>query len=205
MYQMLLQKPERKRGYKKERILRVLLTHPDGALTKYRIAKEVDASGPWVREYTGRLEEDGLIENTTVLQPRKLYEEWQDIRVSPNQVSVSLQEPMNLLQETDLDYALTTYQAENFLQGFLFPSTTDFYIRPAQTEEWTQIIEDEGLLGGGNTRVRVTDDYVFYQTARRDGHTVVSTPQLIVDLLVEGGPCAEAAEKLIDTVHRGER
>jgi len=198
---MLLQKPERKRGYKKERILRVLLNQPDGALTKYRIAKEVDASGPWVREYTGRLEEAGLIENTSVLQPRKLYEEWQDIRVSPNQLSISLQQPMDLLQETNLEYALTTYQAENLIQGFLFPSTTDFYIRPGQTEEWTQIIEDKGLLGGGNTRVRVTDDHVFYETARRDVHTVVSTPQLIVDLLVEGGPCAEAAEKLIDSFH----
>jgi len=201
---MLLQKPERTRGYKKERILRVLLNHPDGALSKYRIAKEVDASEPWVLEYTGTLEEEGLIEDTTVLRPRKLYEEWHDIRVSPNQISVSLQQPMDLLQETDLDYALTTYQAEHLVQGFLFPSTTDFYIRPAQAEEWTEIIENSGLLGGGNTRIRVTDDHVFYETAQRDGHTVVSTPQLIVDLLVEGGPCAEAAEKLIDSFHVGD-
>lgn len=198
---MLLQKPERTRGYKKERILRVLLNHPDGELSKYRIAKEVDASEPWVLEYTGKLEERDLIEDTAVLQPRKLYEEWQDIRVAPNQLSVSLQQPMDLLQETDLEYALTTYQAENLEQGFLFPSTTDFYIRPEQAEEWTQIIEEQGLLGGGNTRVRVTDDHVFYQTARWDSHTVVSTPQLIVDLLAEGGPCEEAADKLIDSFH----
>ena len=195
---MLLQKPDRTRGVKKERILRVLLNNPDGTSSKYRIAKEVDASEPWVLEYTGRLEDKGLIENTAVLKPRKLYEEWQDVRVAPNQLSVSLQQPMDLLQETNLDYALTTYQAENLVQGFLFPSTTDFYIRPKQAEEWTQIIEDKGLLGGGNTRVRVTDDHVFYETERRNSHMVVSTPQLIVDLLVEGGPCDEAADKLID-------
>ena len=39
---------------------------------------------------------------------------------------------MELLEETDLDYALTTYQAETLVQGFLFPSTTDFYIQPEQ-------------------------------------------------------------------------
>ena len=200
---MQLQKPDRTRGVKKERILRVLLNNPDGTSSKYRIAKEVDASEPWVLEYTGRLEDKGLIENTAVLKPRKLYEEWQDVRVAPNQLSVSLQQPTDLLQETNLDCALTTYQAENLVQGFLFPSTTDFYIQPKQAEEWTQIIEDKGLLGGGNTRVRVTDDHVFYETERRTSHMVVSTPQLIVDLLMEGGPCDEAADKLIDSFHSG--
>ncbi|MEF8900518.1 MAG: hypothetical protein V5A25_04780 [Halovenus sp.] len=198
---MLLQKPERKRGVKKERILRVLLNHADGGLTKYRIAKVVDASEPWVLEYTKKLEEEGLIEDTAVLNPRALYEEWQDIRVTPNQLSVSLQQPMEILEETDLDYALTTYQAENLVQGFLFPSTTDFYVQPEQAEKWMKIIENEGLLGGGNTRVRVTDDHVFYKTAQRDSHTIVSTPQLIVDLLAEGGPCEEAANRLIESFH----
>ena len=70
---MLLQKPERERGVKKERILRVLLNHADGDLTKYRIAKVVDASEPWALEYTKRLEEGGLIVDTTVLNPWALY------------------------------------------------------------------------------------------------------------------------------------
>jgi len=198
---MLLQKPEDTRGIKQERILRVLLNHPDDELTKYRIAKEVDASESWVLNYTKTLEQKGLIENTTVLDPRALYEEWQDIRVAQNQVSVSFQQPMDLLQETDLDYALTTYEAETLVQGFLFPSTTDFYIRPEDGADWTNLIEDNGLLGGGNTRIRVTDEHVFYETTRRGDHSLVSTPQLIVDLLEEGGPCEEAAEKLITSFH----
>lgn len=198
---MLLQKPERERGVKKERILRVLLNHADGDLTKYRIAKVADASEPWVIEYTKKLEEEGLIEDTTVLDPRALYEEWEDIRITPNQAAVSLQQPMGILEETDLDYALTTYQAENLVQGFLFPSRTDFYIQPEQAEKWTKIIEKKGLLGGGNTRIRVMDDHVFYRTVIRDGHTVVSTPQLILDLLAEGGPCKEAADRLIESFH----
>lgn len=198
---MLLRKPEETRGVKKERILRVLLNHPDDEPTKYRIAKEVDASEAWVVTYTKTLQQKGFIENTTVLDPRALYEEWQNIRVPQNRVSVSLQQPMDILRETDRDYALTTYEAENLVQGFLFPSTTDFYIRPEDGTDWTQIIENNGLLGGGNTRIRVTDDHVFYKTTKRGNHRLVSTPQLIVDLLEEGGPCEEAAEKLITSFH----
>lgn len=198
---MLLRKPKETRGVKKERILRVLLNHPDDEPTKYRIAKEVDASEAWVLNYTKTLEQKGFIENTTVLDPRALYEEWQNIRVPQNQVSISLQQPMDILRETDRDYALTTYEAENLVQGFLFPSTTDFYIRPEDGTDWTQIIENNGLLGGGNTRIRVTDDHVFYKTTKRGNHRLVSTPQLIVDLLEEGGPCEEAAEKLITSFH----
>lgn len=201
---MLLQEPDQTRGVKKERILRVLLNHGAGEVTKYRIAQEADASEPWVLEYTERLERAGWIEDTTVLQPRALYEEWLDVRVTPTQLSVALQQPMEVLAETDLAYALTTYQAENLLQGFLFPSTTDFYIRPAEAEAWTELIEERGLVGGGNTRVRVTDEHVFSGTARRNSHTVVSPPQLIVDLLAEGGPCEEAADRLIDSFHEGE-
>lgn len=198
---MLLEKPDRTRGFKKERILRVLLTHADEDISKYRIAKEADVSEPWVLEYTERLEMKGLLDDTTVVKPRGLYEEWLETRIEPNQVAISLQQPMQLVQEGELDYALTTYQAENLVQGFLFPSTTDFYVQPDDTQKWTKIIEEKGLLGGGNTRIRVTDDHVFYRTETRDDHTIVSIPQLIVDLLDEGGPCEEAADKLLETYH----
>lgn len=198
---MLLEKPDRQRGFKRERILRILLNHPDGELTKYRVAKEAAASEAWVREYTETLEEKGLIDDTTVVEPRALYDEWRDTRIDPNRLAVSIQQPMELLAETNLSYALTTYQAENLVQGFLFPSTTDWYVHPNDTEDWVQIIENKGMVGGGNTTIQVTDEHVFYNTAHRNGYTVVSTPQLIVDLLDAGGPAEEAAERLIQTHH----
>lgn len=200
---MLLEPPDRQRGVKQERMLRVLLTHPDGELSKYRVAQVADVSEPWVREYTERLAAEGWLDETTVLEPRALYDEWWEVRVAPTQVAVSLQQPMDMLAGTELAYALTTYQAENLVQGFLFLSTTDLYVRPAEAAEWTRVIEEQGLLGGGNTRLRVTDGHVFYNQRERDGYPVVSTPQLIVDLLDEGRPCTEAAERLIDTVYGG--
>jgi hypothetical protein len=201
---MLLEKPDRKRGFKKERMLRLLLNHPDGELSKYRLAKRADATEEWAIEYTRKLEKQGYLEGTTVRDPRALYDEWRETRIEPNQLSVSLQQPMGLLENETLEYALTTYQAENLIQGFLFASTTEFYVQPDQIRDWLQVVEEKGLLGGGNTRLRVTDEHVFYNSQHHQGHTLVSTPQLIVDLLDEGGPCEEAAEKLIATLHGAE-
>ena len=197
----LLEQPDRERGFNKERIIRVLLNHTGDELTKYRLAQLSGASEPWTRQYTDRLEERRLIEGTEVVAPVGLYQTWLDQRIEPNQLAVSLQQPMDLLAETDLQYALTTYQAENLNQGFLFTSTTDFYIAPAEIDEWLAVVEESGLLGGGNTRIRVLDDHVFYDQQAVDGFSTVSLPQLILDLLAEGGPCEQAAQKLIDSYH----
>jgi len=201
---VLLEEPSRERGFNKERIIRVLLNHSKEDLTKYRLAQLSEASESWTRQYTEKLENKDLIRGTTVIKPGELYHEWLETRIEPNQLQVSIQQPMELLEETELDYALTTYQAENLHQGFLFTSTTDFYISPDQIEDWLEIIEDKGLLGGGNTRLQVLDHHVFYNTQYRDGFATVSIPQLILDLLTEGGPCREAAEKLIESFHAEE-
>jgi len=197
----LLEAPDRERGFNKERIIRVILNHPDGDLTKYRVAALSGASEPWTRQYTDTLEKRGLIDGTAVVDVNALYEEWQRIRIEPNQLAVSLQQPMTLLEETELAYALTTYRAENLHQGFLFASTTDCYISPDQIGDWLGIIEEHGLIGGGNTRLRVLDEHVWYDRQRVDGFVTVSIPQLILDLLDEGGPCEAAAERLIRRYH----
>jgi hypothetical protein len=198
----LLEKPDRERGFNKERIIRVLLNHTGEDLTKYRLAQLADASESWTRQYTDKLEEQGLIHGTNVEKVRELYKEWIKQRIKPRQLEVSLQQPMQILEDTELDYGLTTYQAENLHQGLLFTSTTDFYISPDQIEDWLNIVEEKGLLGGGNTRIKVLDHHVFYNQQKVNDFTTVSIPQLILDLLDEGGPCEEAADKLIESYHR---
>ncbi|PTD94115.1 hypothetical protein C9439_04245 [archaeon SCG-AAA382B04] len=199
---MLLEKPRRERGFKKERIIRVLLNHPRGDITKYRVAKLADASEPWCREYTERLEEKDLLKDTEVIKPIGLYREWKSVHISPNQLTVALQKPMQLLENIELGYALTTYQAENLKQGLLFPSTTDFYVREEEIEDWIQLIKERGSLGGGNIRLRATDKHVFYKQEEIEGYNIVSTPQLILHLIEEEGPCKEAARNLINKFHR---
>lgn len=194
---MLLEKPDRTRGIKTERILRVLLNHPHGEYTQYQIAKEADVSESWCRSLLDRYDERGYLTDTTVHKPRALFDEWLESRVTPRTVSVAFQAPLDTLTASDLPYALTTSYAENLTQGLLFQSTADAYIQPADGEAWLEIIREKGLLGGGNTRLRVTDEHVFYEARELDGYTIVSPAQLIVDLLAEDGPAVQAADDLI--------
>jgi hypothetical protein len=97
-----------------------------------------------------------------------------------------------------MKYALTTYSAENLVQGYLFPSRVDFYIDPADLKKWHLLLSEKGLVGKGNVRILMTDNHVFYNSFVKNGLMIVSMPQLIVDLLVEGVVAVEAAEKLLE-------
>ena len=114
---------------------------------------------------------------------------------------VSLQQPLDIVRNADLDYALTTDEAEQVHQGFLFASTTALYVREADIKAWLDLIEQTGFVGGGNTELRATDEHVFYNTQRIEDVTMVSVPQLIVDLLDEDGPAVEAANRLMTRYH----
>lgn len=186
-----------KRGRIKERILRVLLNNPAGNLTKYRVAKLTESGFPWVHEYLKHLEKDRLIEGTRVLEYRRLMEIWVSIHQSPRRIEYSAQDPEGLLRETSLCYALTTYRAEALTQGYLFPSRTDLYIKPHEEEDWGKALAGRSLKGKGNLRVLIDDEHVFYASKIVNGLKVVSSAQLTLDLLLEGGVCVEAAEMLI--------
>ena len=143
----------------------------------------------------------GYIDGTTVVDPAALYDRWLDTRIEPNTVRVSLQQPLDTVRNADLDYALTTDEAEQVHQGFLFASTTALYVREADIKAWLDLIEQTGFVGGGNTELRATDEHVFYNTQRIEDVTMVSVPQLIVDLLDEDGPAVEAANRLMTRYH----
>ena len=198
---MLLEKPARERGFKKERLHRVLLNDAAGELSRYAVASEADVSTSWAYDYLDQLEDDGLIEDATVIDPAALYDRWVETRIEPNSVRVSLQQPLETIREADLDYALTTDEAEQIHQGFLFASTTALYVRGDDIDDWLDVIEQKGFVGGGNTELRATDEHVFYNTETVDEVTTVSIPQLIVDLLDEDGPAVEAANRLRNRYH----
>jgi len=202
---MLLEMPARERGFKKERLHRVLLNHPDGERTRYEIAKEADVSSSWAYEYLDQLADEGVVEDAVVLDPPALYGRWRETRIEPNAVQVSLQQPLDRIREAGLDYALTTDAAEHVHHGFLFPSTTALYVWEDDIDAWLTIVEEEGFVGGGNAELRATDEHVFYNTATVNNLVTVSIPQLIVDLLDEDGPATEAANRLMNQYHGIER
>lgn len=190
-----------KRGYVRERILRVLLNNADKELTKYKIGKLSQANISWVIETLRKLEEENMVKGTKVKDFRKLTILWQKSQLKPLfEREYMLRNPHDLLTNTSLQYALTTYHAENLVQSYLFPSRTDFYINLNDIRKWHDLLTKNGLVGKGNVRVLGGDKHVFYGSFEISGLKLVSIPQLIVDLLNEGGVCVEAADKLLERV-----
>ena len=189
------------RGQTQDRIIRVLLVNPQGPLTKYRISKLADCSWQWVRELLRKLESKGLTKGTAVTDYSGLIKYWQKTRLERDFREYLLQDPLDLVRSSGLTYALTTYQAENMVQHYLFPSRTDAYVLPQDLEKWhKRILDAGGLVGRGNFRILLADSHVFYGTLGISGYKIVCRPQLIVDLLAEGGSATEAGELLLQKV-----
>lgn len=197
-----------KRGAVKERVLRILLNHPQEGLTKYRIAKLSKGTFSWTHEFLGFLEKNKMIkvrtnpDNTstkiTISNFKQLLLFWQKCATKPRKKEYMVKNPIEILRQTKLKYVLTTFQAENLVQNYLFVSRVDFYIKPKDEEQWHTLLAEEGLVGKGNMRLLIKDDHVFYNHFAVNKLRVVSLPQLILDLLNEGGVCIEAAEQLLD-------
>ncbi len=190
-------------GVKRERILRILLNHPDESLSKYRISKLAECSVSWAIEYLKILEEKDFIKATKVRKPEALLEYWVSIARRPLHYEFFLDTPGKLLKEVKMEYALTTYLAENLLNHYLFPSRTDIYIREEDLSEWKDQITRRGQFGKGNLRLLIADEHVFYLKRKIESMWVASIPQVLVDLKMEGGVCEEAYQMMVSKyVHR---
>ena len=191
------------KGKKRERILRVLLNHPDGSLTIYRLAKEAECSHPWVLEFLKTLEQKKLIKKTKVMDVKGVFTYWLEINKYPAYREYNVQNPLSLLKKTTLKYALTTYYAESMTQHYLFPSRADVYIPIEEIQTWHKLLIKNGLVGKGNFRVLFDDNHVFYANKIKKKLRIVSLSQLILDLLREQGVAVEAAHKLIQNEYHG--
>jgi hypothetical protein len=186
------------RGVKTDRIFRILLSNVGTDLTKYRIAKLAQAQQIQVSLLLRRLERARLVKGTRVVDPKGLLLEWSHLRVKSESRSYLLKDILKILRHTSLEYALTTYQAETMVNHYLFPSRTDLYIRVRDFEEWHDFLVSNGaLVGGGNARLTWYDDQVFYNSFFVDGYRLASIPQIIVDLIREGGVTVQAAEMMM--------
>jgi hypothetical protein len=188
----------RHRGIKTDRIFRILLCNVGTDLTKYRIAKLAQAQQIQVSLLLRRLEKSGLVKGTRVVDPKGLLLEWSRLHVKSESRSYLLKDILNILRNASLEYALTTYQAETMVNHYLFPSKTDVYIKVDQSEEWHDFLVGNGaLVGGGNVRLIWYDDQVFYNAFFVNGYRLASIPQIIVDLVREGGVTVQAAEMMM--------
>jgi len=187
-----------RRGTKNDRIYRILLSHPEGALTKYKIAKLAQAQQTQVSLLLRELEKTHLVRNTRVTNYKGLLKKWSLLHVRFQSQSYTVPDILDILKNTKLEYALTTYRAESMVNHYLFPNKTEIYIHADDFGAWhILLVKAKALVGGGNVRLRWYDDQVLYNSFFVDGYRIVSIPQLIVDLLKEGGVAVQAAEMMI--------
>ena len=184
----------------KSRLARVLLNHPEGHLTKYRIAQLSKSKYPWTHQVLKTLEKQEIIQGTKVLKFQTLLELWMKWESPYKSMSYLIKNPVEILRKTKLEYALTTYYAENLIQNYLFPSRIDFHIKSDEKIQWHKLLVKNGLVGQGNTRIIISNEHVFYNSFERDGLHVSSVPQIILDLYNEGGVCVESGEMLMSKV-----
>jgi len=186
------------RNIKNLRILKILLSCPKGSLTKYRIAKIAGCSTPWVIEFLKNLESQRLIKKTGVLNFTKLVEYYLAIAPKLKYFDFFVQDPIKFLKTAKLDYAMTTYGAENYISHHLFPSRYDVYIKGGDLKKWRNLILKNGLIGKGNLRLIMANDELMLKDFKTiKGIRLVSLPQLLVDLKKEGGVCIEAYNILV--------
>jgi DNA-binding Lrp family transcriptional regulator len=184
------------RGDKRERILRVLLNN--STLSKIEISRQAGCTRQWVIRFLRQLQAQGFVKDTTPIDKKRLLGYWIIIARKPAGFrDYMIKDPLDVLRRSNYEYALTTYQAENIIQHHLFPSRIDIHIKEKDMEAWHDILTKNGLYGKGNFRAIVSDEHVMYKKRVIDGLSIVSLPQLIVDLTVEGGPCKEAADMLL--------
>ncbi|MEF8848850.1 MAG: hypothetical protein V5A68_06925 [Candidatus Thermoplasmatota archaeon] len=186
------------KGKKRERILRILLDNPNGDLTAYAVHKKAECSQPWALTYIKKLENMDFVKKTKVVDVYGLYEYWLKIRHPLNYSEYHLKKnPISMIKDSKLSYALTTYQADRIIHNYLFPSRTDFYILKEDFDSWHKRLLSNGLVGKGNTRIIIADPHLIKNSIKRQGFHLVSKSQLICDLLLEGGVAKDAADRLI--------
>ena len=186
------------KGDKRERIIRILLDYPDGSLTAYRIHIKAECSEQWASSYIKKLEKINLIKKTKVINIYGLFEHWLKIRPPLEYAEYHLQkDPLVVIKKSNLSYALTTYQADNIVHRYLFPTRTDFYIIKDDLNSWHKTLISNGLIGAGNTRIIIADPHLIKNSIKKNGYNIVTKPQLICDLFMEGGVAVDAANLLL--------
>lgn len=187
------------RGTKTDRIFRILLTQPDGTLTGYKISKLANAHQYQVSLLLHRLESERMVEGTRVVNYEGVVRTWSKIPIKYHSQKYMLADIVEILKSTAaLPYALTTYKAESLVNHYLFPNRIELYIRAGDFDSWHGLLVERGaMVGGGNLRLRWYDDQALFDSFVVDGLKLVSMPQLMVDLLREGGVAVQAAEMML--------
>jgi len=189
---------------KTKRILALLLDPDYLPKSKYALAKDAGCSSAWVLKFLKRLEKEKIVKGLKITNARALFELFHEKRPKKQiYKTYSINNPSQLIESvknSGMDYAFTTYVAENILQKYLFSHRIDIYVKEENLLDWHEKMSKLGLYGGGNIRVIVSTCEELFNKKQGDSKNwawIVNLPQLISDLFAEGGPAKEAGEMLL--------
>jgi len=100
-----------RRGVKNDRVFRILLSNPEGNLSKYRISKLTLTQQIQISHLLRPLYDSHLVIGTQVMDPKGVVMKWSKLSINYQSQTYMLPDILRVLKETALDYALTTYQA----------------------------------------------------------------------------------------------
>lgn len=194
---MSLEAPQR--GIHRERLLRLLLEGQGSIKTPYELATTAEVTPQYGYKFVRQMEQLGLIQGLRVTDYGGFWRFWLSHHVPPVPREYRVRETnlrKFLTKKNAAPYALTTYVADQLAHHFLSPARWDLYIEPAQLNSWDARLraDADALLGPGNLRLLLHDPQLARLHRDIEGFKVVVDAQLVLDLLVEGGPAAEAAQ-----------
>ncbi len=195
------------RGILRERVLRRALEPADRgheSLSLYTIAKDAGVAYSWAYVVMKRLERSKASRRLYITKPDVAYRYWLKHHTPPLYSDYQVPAPERSVKDATVPYALTTYAADQLVQRFLFPRRYDVYIRRQDALAWHKMLTKQGFVGAGNFRLLLSDEDVIATARKRQGLSVVCLPQLIVDLVTEGGSCVEAARMLFQKMYHAE-
>ncbi len=192
---------------KTKKLLALLLDADYVPKSKYALAKKAGCSPTWVLKYFKLLENKKIVKEIKVKNAKALFELFHEKRPKKQiYKTYSINDSSKLIESvksSGMDYAFTTYVAENILQKHLFLHRTDIYVKKENFEAWHEKMSKIGLCGGGNVRLIISEYEELFNKKQVNSENkkykswIVNTPQLISDLFVEDGPAKEAGEMLL--------
>ena len=180
----------------------------------YALAQHTGVAFSWVHDTISELQARGWVaENAPmrVIDAGAIFNWWNQNRRPPTLTSLQVQDAHltahQLGDAGKIPNAVTTYYAENWYQKHLFPRRLDTYVpadRVIEAKRW--LVEHGALIGGVNFRLwsadaALVEDAIPGPRGPMQLH-YAPIPQVIVDLMWEGGSAKEAAEMMIQGCFR---
>lgn len=179
----------------------------------YKLADRAGVAFSWVHKTVGELADRGWVHTDgriEVTDPTAVFAWWRENRTVPKvhgfHVANVRTTAAALFREHQIPHAITTYYAENAYQGHLFARRLDTYVRADDLERArAALLELGGQLGGTTFRLLTGDDAILDEVVLvGKGPTELRyapVPQVILDLMTEGGSAREAADLLLQRAY----